>query len=169
MWELNHNFVPKDFQKFFIGFDPIVKKIADTAEQTVKLAANYPPYNIKKVDENKYVIEMAVAGFAKQDIEVELVDGKLIVKGTASQSDEATKDGVYPSYLHQGLAKRSFTRSWTLADNVEIKSGELLNGILKIWLEALTPESKKIKIDIKDGQKKEAESTAEYLAERKEK
>ena len=167
MWDLNHNFVPKELQKFLVGFDPVMKKIADTAEQTVKLAQNYPPYNIKKTGENTYVIELAVAGFAKQDIEVELVDGKLIVKGNTRQGDEATADGEYPSYLHHGLAMRPFTRCWTLADNVEIKSGELVNGILKIWLEALTPESKKVKIDIKDG--KENKSTAEYLAEREEK
>ena len=157
MWDLNHNFVPKEFQKFLIGFDPVMKKIADTAEQTVKLAQNYPPYNIKKTGENTFVIEMAVAGFCKQDIEVELIDGKLIVKGNTHQSDEANANGEYPTYLHQGLAMRPFTRSWTLADNVEIKSGELVNGILKIWLEALTPESKKVRIEISDGQETKKE------------
>lgn len=148
MWNVNHNFMPKSIDKLLIGFDPIVKKIAEAAEQSVKLAQNYPPYNIKKIDENRYVIEMAVAGFGKRDLEIELVDGKLIVKGNAEEGDESTPDGFFPTYLHQGLAMRSFTRIWTVADNVEIKSGELGNGILKIWLEALTPESKKVKIGI---------------------
>ena len=150
MWDFNHNLMPKELQKFLVGFDPVMKKIADTAEQSLKLAQNYPPYNIKQTGESTYVIEMAVAGFAKQDIEVELSDGKLVVKGNARQGDEATADGTYPAYLYHGLAMRPFTRCWTLADNIEIKSGELINGILKIWLEALTPESKKVKIEIKD-------------------
>lgn len=148
MWDVNHNFMPKSIDKLLIGFDPIVKKIAEAAEQSVKLAQNYPPYNIKKIDENRYVIEMAVAGFGKRDLEIELVDGKLIVKGNAEEGDESTPDGFFPTYLHQGLAMRPFTRIWTVADNVEIKSGELANGILKIWLEAFTPETKKVKINI---------------------
>lgn len=148
MWDVNHNFMPKSIDKLLIGFDPIVKKIAEAAEQSVKLAQNYPPYNIKKIDENRYVIEMAVAGFGKRDLEIELVDGKLIVKGNAQEGDESTSDGFFPTYLHQGLAMRPFTRIWTVADNVEIKSGELANGILKIWLEAFTPETKKVKINI---------------------
>ncbi len=148
MWDVNHNFMPKSIDRLLIGFDPVVKKIAEAAEQSVKLAQNYPPYNIKKIDENRYVIEMAVAGFGKRDLEIELVDGKLIVKGNAEEGDESTPDGFFPTYLHRGLGMRPFTRIWTVADNVEIKSGELVNGILKIWLEALTPESKKIKINI---------------------
>lgn len=148
MWDVNHNFMPKSLDKILIGFEPVVKKMAEAAEQTVKLAQNYPPYNLKKIDENRYVIEMAVAGFGKRDLEIELVDGKLIVKGNSEEGDESTPDGFFPTYLHQGLAMRPFTRIWTIADNVEIKSGELANGILKIWLEALTPETKKVKIDI---------------------
>lgn len=172
MWDVNHNFLPKELKKLMVGFDPFVEKMAEAAQQATKLAQNYPPYNLKKTGENTFVIEIAVAGFGKQDLEVELVDGKLIVKGNAQSGDEATEDGLYPSYLHQGLAMRPFTRTWTLADTVEIKSGELVNGILKIWLEAITPESKKVKIDIKDGKDTEQDtetSTAEYLAERKEK
>lgn len=153
MWNHSHSF--KDFDRFFVGFDPIVKKITEAAEQATKLASNYPPYNIKKVDENKYIIEMAVAGFAKQDLEVELVDGKLIVKGNIRQGEESEKDSsgewTWPQVLYQGLAQRPFTRTFNLADNVEIKSGELVNGILKIWLESITPESKKVTIDINDG------------------
>ena len=75
MWDINHKF--KDFDRFFVGFDPIVKKFAEAAEQTAKLATNYPPYNIKKIDENKYVIEMAVAGFGQNEIDIE-IDGDRI-------------------------------------------------------------------------------------------
>lgn len=136
----------KDFDRFFVGFDPVVKRFADAAESCAK-ATNYPPYNIKKVDENKYVIELAVAGFARNDLEVELEDSKLIVKGNIEKTDP---EAEWPQTLFGGLAFRPFTRTFTLADNVEIKSSELANGLLKIWLEAITPESKKVKIDIQD-------------------
>lgn len=148
-----HSF--KDFDRFFVGFDPLIKKISDAAEQTVKLAQNYPPYNIKKIDENKYTIEMAVAGFGKQDIEVELADSKLIIKGNVQSGEPAEKDSkgdwTWPQFLYQGLAMRPFTRQFNLADNVEIHGAELVNGILKIVLEAIVPEEKKpTKIEIKE-------------------
>ena len=142
-WDFNHSF--KDLERFFVGVDPIVKKISAAAEQATKLAqeAKYPPYNIKKVDDNRYVIEMAVAGFGKQDIELELVGDKLIIKGNHKD------DLAGPQFLYQGLAMRPFTRQFTLADNVEVAGAQLLNGILKIGLEAIIPEENKPKkIDI---------------------
>lgn len=147
MFDVNHKF--KDFDRFFVGFDPLVKKLTEAAEQTVKLAQNYPPYNIKKIDENKYTIEMAVAGFARQDIEIELADSKLIIKGNVHQGEPAEQDSkgewTWPSFVYQGLAMRPFTRQFTLADNVEIRGASLLNGILKIALESIVPEDKKPK------------------------
>ena len=151
-WNFNHSF--KDFDRFFVGFDPIMKKIADAAEQTVKLAQNYPPYNIKKIDDNKYVIEMAVAGFGKQDIEMELDGDKLVIKGNVKSGEPAEQDSngewTWPQVLYNGLAMRPFTRQFNLADNVEIRNAQLLNGILRIGLEAIVPESKKVKIEIED-------------------
>lgn len=153
MFDVTHKF--KDFDRFFVGFDPLVKKLTEAAEQTVKLAQNYPPYNIKKIDENKYTIEMAVAGFGKQDIEIELSGSNLVIKGNVQQGEPAEQDSkgewTWPSFLYQGLAMRPFTRQFTLADNVEIKNAELINGILKIVLEAIIPEEKKpVKIEIKE-------------------
>ena len=171
MWNHNHSF--KDFDRFFVGFDKVAEKMATIADQTAKLASNYPPYNLKKIDENKYTIEIAVAGFARQDLEIELDDDKLIVKGNVHQGEEAEKDSkgewTWPQVLYQGLAQRPFTRTFSLADNVEIRGASLINGILKIALEAIIPEHKKPKkIDIND-EETSAPSTAEYLAERKEK
>jgi HSP20 family molecular chaperone IbpA len=145
----------KDFERFFVGFDPIIERMSRAAEQTVKLAQNYPPYNIKKIDDNKYTIEMAVAGFAKQDIEIELNDDKLIVKGNVRAGEDAEQDSkgewTWPQVLYQGLAMRPFTRTFNIADNVEIRGATMLNGILKIALEAIIPEHKKpVKIDIQD-------------------
>ena len=154
---IKNNPFSKDFERFFVGFDPIIERMSRAAEQTVKLAQNYPPYNIKKIDENKYTIEMAVAGFAKQDIEIELVDDKLIIKGNVRSGEDAEQDSkgewTWPQVLYQGLAMRPFTRQFTLADNVEIHNAELVNGILKIVLEAIIPEEKKpVKIEIKESE-----------------
>jgi len=158
-WDFRHNFLPKEFDRFFVGFDPLVQKLSEAAEQTAKLAQNYPPYNIKKVDDNRYVIEMAVAGFGKQDIELELADGKLVIKGNVGSGEPAEQDSkgewTWPQFIYQGLAMRPFTRQFTLADHVEIKGADLLNGILRVGLEYVIPEHKKPrKIDIADKSEK---------------
>ena len=144
----------KEFDKFFVGFDPFFKRLAEATEQVAK-ATNYPPYSIKKISDNRYTIEMAVAGFAKQDLEIELADDKLIIKGNVQSGEEAeaTEDGewTWPVIVHNGLAMRPFTRTFNIADNVEIRGASLLNGILKIVLEAIIPEHRKAKkIDIND-------------------
>lgn len=161
----------KDFDRFFVGFDPIIERMSRAAEQTVKLAQNYPPYNIKKIDENKYTIEMAVAGFAKQDIEIELIDDKLIIKGNVRSGEDAEQDSngewTWPQVLYQGLAMRPFTRTFNIADNVEIRGASMLNGILKVALEAIIPEHKMPKkVEINDGEypSQAAESVAEGKA-----
>jgi molecular chaperone IbpA len=133
----------KDFDKFFVGFDEQFNRMAKFHDDFAKNIPNYPPYNIKKTDENKYVIEMAVAGFAKHEIEIEFAQDKLIVKGNASEDKEAKE------WLYQGIAARNFTRTFALNDQVEINGAELINGMLKIALERIIPESKKPKkIDI---------------------
>jgi molecular chaperone IbpA len=154
-----------DFQRFFVGFDPLIERLATAAEQTAKLAHNYPPYNIKKIDDNKYVIELAVAGFGRQDLEIEIIDDKLIVKGNAHADTEDA--GTWPQILYQGLAQRPFTRTFNLADNVEIRGATLLNGILKVALEAIVPEHKKPKKIVIDDEESSAPSTAEYIADMK--
>ena len=151
MW--THSF--KDFDRLFVGFDKVADKLADVSYQTAKATSNYPPYNLKKIDENKYIIEMAVAGFGKQDIEVEIADDKLFIKGNVQSGEpseqDSTGDWTWPLVLYQGLAMRPFTRTFSLADNVEISGASLLNGILKITLEAIIPEHKKPKkVEIND-------------------
>lgn len=172
-WDFNHTF--KDLDRFFVGFDKVAERMAAVADETVKLATKYPPYNLKKIDDNRYTIEMAVAGFGKQDLEIEIIDDKLIIKGNVKSGEPAEQDSkgdwTWPQILHQGLAMRPFTRTFNLADNVEIRGASLLNGILKIALEAIIPEHKKPKkVDIQDEEETSAApSTAEYLTERKEK
>jgi molecular chaperone IbpA len=163
-------FFSKDFDRFYVGFDEIAKKLNSAASQAQTVAAKYPPYNLKKIDENKYTIELAVAGFAKQDLEIEIVDDKLIIKGNTHAGEPAEQDSAgewtWPQMLHHGLAMRPFTRTFTLSDNVEIRGASLLNGILKIVLEAIIPEHKKPKkVEIAD--EEEAPSKKEFLAEGK--
>lgn len=135
----------KDFDKFFVGFDEQFNRIAKMHDDLTKNVPNYPPFNIKKVEENRYVIEMAVAGFSKQELELEFADDKLIVKGKAKE-DSSTME-----WLHKGIAARNFTHTFALNDQVEIKGAELINGMLKIALERIIPEHKKAqKIAISD-------------------
>lgn len=134
-----------NFSKNAVGFDDVFKRLNEFAEAIPKTAA-YPPYNIKKTGENTYVIELAVAGFGKQDVELTLEDSVLTIKGSIT-SDNPTE------YVFKGIADRAFTRKFTLADSVEIKNADLINGMLKIWLERFIPESKKPKkIEINDKQ-----------------
>jgi len=154
-------FDPFSFSKLntTVGFEPMLKKLAEISETLPKMQT-YPPYNIKQVDENKYVIEMAVAGFGRHDLELELQDGVLTIKGSLT-SDEG-------EYLHKGIADRAFTRKFTLADTVEVKNADLINGMLKIWLERFIPEEKKPK-KINIGEAETAhngEPTKQFLSEK---
>lgn len=144
---MNKQFVPsffsqdafKDFDKFFVGFDDQLAKMQKFHDDIAKNIPNYPPYNIKKTDENHYTIEMAVAGFGQTDIDIELADGKLIVRGnTNSDTDEG-------SFLFKGIANRAFTRAFALNDEIVVNDAEIVNGMLKIALERLIPEAKQPK------------------------
>ena len=130
----------KDFGKFGVGFDDLFDRINEFHDTVAKNIPNYPPYNIKKIEDNKYVIEMAVAGFGKQDIEITTEDDKLVIKGNV-ESDDTKEDDM----LWQGLALRPFTRMFTLNDQVEVNNAEMINGLLKVTLERIIPESKKPK------------------------
>ena len=137
------------FDPFSVGFDKTFKALASQLDGIGKSLPGYPPYNIKKVDDNKYVIEMAVAGFAKTDIELTLDGGKLTIAGNTKGTSDVDNANAY--YFYKGIAERAFNRTFTLADTVEVKNAELVNGILKVWLENFIPESKKPKkIEIKD-------------------
>lgn len=153
LWK-TYNLDTTNFDRFFVGADLVAKGLRSNAEWLANTASQtYPPFNLKKTDENKYVIEMAVAGFGKQDIEIVLEDNKLLIKGNSAGN---LKDAN--QYLHMGIANRAFTRQFTLADNVEIDNAEMINGMLRIWLEHIIPEDKKPrKIEIKEASKKAKE------------
>lgn len=162
---MNANLFPevfKDFHKSFIGFDDVYEKLHKTHEQVTKHIPNYPPYNIKKVEDNKYVIELAVAGFAKQDIEITLEENVLHISGL-------TKEDNPEDFIFKGIANRTFKRTFALDDHIEIQGAEMLNGMLRVALEQIIPEYKKPKkIDIKDKeQSKEEVSKKQLLTEDK--
>ena len=121
---------------FFVGFERIHDRMNQFNDTLSKNAPSYPPYNIHK-DDDQYIIEMAVAGFTEDDIDIEVQDDVLKVVGSASTSTNSS------SYLHRGIANRGFTRNFNLAETIEVKSASLVNGMLQICLENIVPENKK--------------------------
>lgn len=125
-----------------IGFD----QLFDTFESRFanQLSNNYPPYNIEKVAENLYAIVVAVAGFSKEEVTVEVEGDQLTIRG-----EKAVSADPQPEYLYRGLAFRDFERRFTLADHMEVVKAEVKNGLLLIQLERKVPEALKArKIDI---------------------
>ena len=124
-----------EIQRNSIGLDEWFKRF-DTAFET---HTNYPPYNLVKESSIDFRLEIALAGYKKEDIEVTTEWNKLFI--------EAKKVGdTDDEYLHQGLAKRAFTRSWTLSDDVEVKDVSFENGLLTIKLNRVIPEHQKKKV-----------------------
>jgi len=144
----------KDFDKVFVGFDNTYNRLAKIHDDVTKSIPNYPPYNIRKVEDNKYVIELAIAGFSTQDIEITLEDNKLIISGKAQDDSD--------NFLFKGIANRAFTRSFAIDDNIEINDAAMLNGMLRIALERIIPEHKKPKkIEVKEANKSKKELLVE--------
>ena len=127
-----------------IGFDNIFdhfERMFDDDEFFRKPTAAFPFYNIVKTGDTTYNIEVALAGYTKKDIKVDYADNLLTIKSVKEVKDSKEKDGV----IHQGIAKRYFSKVFTIADDVEIKGAELKDGLLKIYLMRIVPEGKKPK------------------------
>ena len=124
-----------------VGFDPIFDRFESMFNDDffAHQGTNYPPYNIMKTGDYTYNIEIALAGFSKKDIDVSYEDGVITVKSI----QEAKQDGDQTGVLHKGISKRMFTKSFSIADDVEVKGAELKDGLLTISLERIIPESKK--------------------------
>ena len=121
----------------FVGFDNIFNELERLVDGTAPTRnTSFPPHNIIKVDDNKYVVEMAVAGFGQDEVDVEIQDGTLIVKGEK-------KDQTEVDYLYRGIATRSFTKSIRLSETIEVRGAQFKDGILKIGLENVIPDHKK--------------------------
>ena len=126
---------------FSIGFDDMFDQFESMlGNGSLAVQSNYPPYNIRKAGKDKYAIEVAVAGFNKDDVEVEYEDNLLTVKTKeVKRSEEKAGDEV----IHRGISRRSFARSFTIADDVKVGGAELKDGLLTISCEKIVPEAKK--------------------------
>lgn len=124
--------------KFAVGFDNIFDEIMRATSQ--QATTNYPPYNVVKHSEDKFAIELAVAGFKDGDIDVTVEKNQLTVKG-----EKAIDLNEGAEYLHRGISARNFLRTWTLADHVEVTGAVVQDGILTINLERVVPEEQKPK------------------------
>ena len=132
----------KQLRPVSIGFDNLFDHFENFFDEydnvRSSLTANFPFYNIVKKENNKFDIEVALAGYDKKDIAVEYADNILSIKSVKETKSDKEKDGV----IHQGIAKRSFTKAFTVSDDVEIRGAELKHGLLKISLEKIIPEGK---------------------------
>ena len=134
-----------------VGFDNMFdhfEHLMDDGFYRNGLTANFPPYNIVKTGKETYDVELALAGFNKKDIEVQYEDNLLTVKSKKSEKVEETD--VDGNIIHRGISKRFFSKSFTIANDVEVKGAELKDGLLTVALERIIPEAKKAKtIEIK--------------------
>ena len=130
---------------FSIGFDDMFDQFENMlGNGALTMQSNYPPYNIRKTGKDNYAIEVALAGFNKNDVEVEFEDNLLTVKTKLINKPKDTiEDG---EILHKGISQRQFVRSFTIADDVKVDSAELKDGLLTISCERIIPEHKKKKL-----------------------
>ncbi len=130
---------------FSIGFDNMFDQFESLlGDGGLSAQSNYPPYNIRKAGKDKYAIEVAVAGFNKDDVEVEYEDNLLTVK--TKKVDKAVEKDMDGEIIHRGISQRSFSRSFTIADNIKVEGAEIKDGLLTINCEKIVPEQKKRKL-----------------------
>jgi molecular chaperone IbpA len=127
----------KDFDRYFVGYNDQLKRIGHLHSMFTNTSNPvYPPYNIRKLTPTTYVIEIAVAGFSAEEINIELDDGILKVQSQKTTTPEG-------EFVHRGIAARTFSRAFALNDDVEVESADIVNGMLNIYLRHNIPESKK--------------------------
>jgi molecular chaperone IbpA len=122
-----------------IGFDRMFEELNRTFANS-RSGDNYPPHNVIQLDDTHFVVEVAVAGFSEEDLDVELKDNVLTVKGERPKTE-----GEAPKYLHKGISARNFTRNFPLAENIEVRGATVKNGVLSVALELHVPEEQKPK------------------------
>ena len=138
-----HLSIFNNLKPFTVGFDDMFDHFEHMMDDSFfrGTVGNFPPYNIVKTGENTYDVELALAGFSKNDIEVEYKENLLTVR---SKKQEETKDED-GNIIHRGISKRMFSKSFTIANDVEVKGAELKDGLLKVSMERIIPEHKKAK------------------------
>ena len=128
---------------FSVGFDSIFEEFDRLLESTERYNSNYPPYNIRKLSDNDYKIEVALAGYSKDDIKLELIDSTLTVR---NKNKEKVINDESNGVIHKGISTRQFERSFTISEDIKVKNADLKNGLLSIDLERIVPEEKKSRL-----------------------
>ena len=123
------------FKNMTVGFDNIFDQLSTLSQYEIP---NYPPYNIKKMDKENYQLEMALAGFSKNDIDVEVKENTLTISAKSSDKEDE-------SFVHRGIAQRAFKRQWTLMEHLEVSDAKFVDGILIVDMKHNLPEEKKPK------------------------
>ena len=122
---------------YAVGFDRVFDRLNNyVVHQNHMTPAGFPPYNIRKEGDYNFVIELALAGLSKDDLEIEIADQTLTIRSIDKKEDEG-------ELLHRGISYRQFTRTWTLAENVVVNEAKMENGMLVVRLEHVVPEEKK--------------------------
>ena len=130
---------------FSIGFDDMFDQFENMlGNGGLSMQSNYPPYNIRRTGQDKYSIEVALAGFSKNDVEVEFEDNLLTVR--TKQVDKSENKNDDGEIIHKGISQRHFARSFTIADDVKVNGAQLKDGLLTIACERIIPEHKKRKL-----------------------
>ena len=122
-------------RSLFIGFEPILNEL-ERIHTAGRIQDNYPPHNVVKVDDENFIIELAVAGFSQDDIHVEVKDGILLIKAEKAEKDER-------EYAHKGISSRKFEKSFRLSEFVVIDGADLKDGILVVYARVELPEEKR--------------------------
>ena len=125
---------------FSVGFDSIFEEFDRMLDSTERHNSNYPPYNICKLSDNDYKIEVALAGYSRDDIEIELKDNTLTVR---NKTKEKVVNDESNEVIHKGISTRQFERSFTISEDIKVKNAELKNGLLNVDLERIIPDEKK--------------------------
>ena len=153
---------PFNFDPFFsrtIGFEQIFERLNNIAEENLGSVGSYPPYNINRHSDGKFDIEIAVAGFTEEDLDVECKDSTLTIQGKKEDKENN-------NYLYKGIANRSFRRIFHLEDYTEPTGASIENGLLTVHLEKIIPEElKPKKINISSGVRKSSKGSGELLNE----
>ena len=141
---MNRNLsVWNSLRPFSVGFDSIFDEFDRMLESTERYSSNYPPYNIKRLNDTDYRIEVALAGYSKSDIEIELRDSALIVRNKAK---EKMIDDKGDDVIHKGISTRQFERVFTISEDIKVKEAELKNGLLTIDLKRIIPDERKSRL-----------------------
>ena len=123
----------------FVGFDSLFDRLNE--HYSLHTTTNFPPYNIRKLEENKWQVEVALAGYDRKDIEVKTIEGNLVVETV--DNEKTTED---PELVHRGISQRKFSRTWSMADDAVVNRAKMIDGMLYVEIERVVPDEKKPKL-----------------------